>query len=380
MEHGRDDPTNPHEIVRGYLFVIGASVCLFSLCFSVFLVHSLRENHTKDSYTFTYPTTYAAAILYFLSSIIYVLTLHHLDLSKHSNMEDDIDIVLCTMFFVLCLITARLSIFTQLIMRLYYTFKGTPTFALSRRTLTVSIALSALVFAAAIWWSVLITLRYVVWKESFGSYSGQLIAVTALVLVFDSTGSWTVVATMTNKLLQTIDFIDRSEVISRMKRLEPPPKDAKATPNTLTPTAEESTTISNVPCDPSATPTTPTTPTSDGDLYRIASPSTPQHREQVTSETFSELTVEMSQRKSHRETVQFQLDLAYNCFTDADRQRLNLITKLLLLSILSIITSQICYLSLIVALMVRYFGDLAHFNQSAFLFVVLGLYYPAEVA
>ena len=43
-----------------------------------------------------------------------------------------------------------------------------------------------------------------------------------LLLVFDASGSWLVVGTMTDKLLQTIDLIDRSDVVDRMQQLGPP--------------------------------------------------------------------------------------------------------------------------------------------------------------
>merc|ERR1712154_757689 len=71
--------------------------------------------------------------------------------------------------------------------------------------------------------------------------------------------------------------------------------------------------------------------------------------------------------------------MGYNCFTEIDRKRLHLITKLLMLSVFSIITSQICYLSLIVAMILRFSGDSDDFNQGVFLLIGLGVLYPAEV-
>ena len=85
----------------------------------------------------------------------------------------------------------------------------------------------------------------------------------------------------------------------------------------------------------------------------------------------------MSQQRDIR---RLQLDLAYSCFTADDRKRLDLITKLFLLSILSIITSQICYLSLVIAVIYRQTNGVDKFNQGAFLVICLGIYYPTEVA
>ena len=148
-----------------FLFCIGCSVCVFSLCFTVFLIYALKKNHSKDSYTSTYPTTFAACTFYILSSIIYLLAMPHLDIRNHSNLENDQDLVLCALFFVLFLIMARLSICAQFVIRIRTTFKSTPAFALRRRTLTVSVTLSVLVFITVVWWSVLIIIRYLAMRK-----------------------------------------------------------------------------------------------------------------------------------------------------------------------------------------------------------------------
>ena len=203
------------------LYIIGSFVCMFSLCSSIFLVYVLKKHHSKDMHTSSYPTTFAAAFFYFSSSIIYLRAMTLLDIRIDTNLEDKNELVLLTMFFILCIIMARLAICTQFIVRLYITFKMAPEFAVSRRTLIITITLSTLVFIIAIWWSVLMVLRFITLDQvNTTSFNGQFIAVTVSMLVFDSSAAWFVVGTMTDKLLQTIDLRDRSEYTHRMEHMQ----------------------------------------------------------------------------------------------------------------------------------------------------------------
>merc|ERR1712154_240932 len=167
------------------------------------------------------------------------------------------------------------------------------------------------------------------------SFNGQFIAVTVSMLVFDSSAAWFVVGTMTDKLLQTIDLRDRSEYTHRMEHMQrisergisDPPEQVKAKKGRIR-------IVSSPEDSPPPFPVDIEIQEQNGDAIPVAN----------SSHSFS--VKRMSQQRDIR---RLQLDLAYSCFTADDRKRLDLITKLFLLSISSIITSQICYLSLVIA-------------------------------
>jgi len=78
----------------------------------------------------------------------------------------------------------------------------------------------------------------------------------------------------------------------------------------------------------------------------------------------------------HRRTDSFLIDLAYNSIDKADRERLDMITRQFLLSSLSIITTQLAYMSCIIMAIVFF---TSHINQTAVVVIFFGIFYPSEV-
>lgn len=74
----------------------------------------------------------------------------------------------------------------------------------------------------------------------------------------------------------------------------------------------------------------------------------------------------------------FLLDIAFASIDDHDRQRLSVITRYFMLSALSIITTQIAYISVIIGLIIVSVSDI-ELNQNVAMGVFGGLFYPFEV-
>ena len=75
----------------------------------------------------------------------------------------------------------------------------------------------------------------------------------------------------------------------------------------------------------------------------------------------------------------FRMDLAFNSIDEMDRERLELITRQFLLSILAIVTTQVCYASFVVALGIETSRGTGEFDQRAYAVVYGGFFYPMEV-
>jgi len=304
------------------------------------------------------------------------------------------------MFFVFFLVMARMSLCGNFLLRVYDAFKGS-IFEMKKMNIILPIVLCAFMLMTVVSWTALIHHQYLSdsgsAKKTYDekSYDLLLIVVTAMMLLFDASGSWAMVLTMIHKLLQTVELSDRSEYISRMKRLRPPSVSPAVVLDPAA-TIQEDRTLEMVQMDspkeedngPPVTPHSPSVPSSSldhGQIEKMGTESVPSTPSVATNpaassrgfRTISDSLNFMTLPSLRNETVELQMDLAFNTLQDRDKPFLGLITKHLLMGTLSIIPSQVCYVAIIIVCVLKaYRVDL---NLNALFLVFLGVLYPAEV-
>ena len=353
------------------LFYIGLVTCVFSFCACVSLIRPLLDQHEKNGFVASCIPTTASGLFYFVSSIVYLLSLSHLDIRDDHNLQRDDQLVLFAMLLVFSLIMARLSLCLHFLVRVHSAFKHS-IFELKRSSIAVAVTLCLCILVVITWWMALMAHRYLTGNQEFASYRVQLVVLSQLLFVSDATLSLMVVATMTHKLLQTLTLVDRTDALSRMKRL-PMDMDRPQLQLQEQPTTIQEDKSLHIPAQLDE-PEEPSMSTVSSNASHLSSPDVLQNSGRKHTRTLSD-TVQ-SARDRHRKT-QLELDLALNTMTKLDERTLKAITKNLLLGFLSMIPSQICYISLITASIMM--ANESHVNQHVLLMVLLGLLYPVEV-
>ncbi len=153
------DAPSPHFLDDSgeiFLLILSVLILTFSLVSSIVLIYSSHRDHiekkkkTKNGTVnvAVYPMA-TAALLYLLSSAVFMAATLHFDVNREDNLVDDDALVLLTILFVFFLMAARLSIYSQFLLRLHFAFKGSM-FELSGRTMAAAVGLMSLLFVAII--------------------------------------------------------------------------------------------------------------------------------------------------------------------------------------------------------------------------------------
>ena len=335
----------------------GIALCLLLFSFSVLcvIVFSLcRHTHKKKKRSMSmfmsgqsrscvecvdFPTI-TAATFYFLSCFPFMAALYHFDPNDANNFGNDAQFTVSAISFVACVFVAKLSIYSQFVARLHSAFKDSY-LASKRRTFVVSIMLLVLLSISIAWWMALISLRYIWWKQTFWEYDIQFFFVFGSMFVFDASVSWLVVGLFLHKLFDSLMLRSRSDFIDSSKRMlfDTDAKD---------------------------------------DEYDID--------ERLSSRQLSR-------------SVSLQTDIAFASIDESDEKRLNLITRLSLLSILryvllfgneddyecacnfSMVTNQLGYVTLIVLLVLKETktGGYNDYTQTVLYSIFGGVFYPLDM-
>eukprot|EP01084_Bolivina_argentea_P231452 390324_1 len=333
-----------------YLFLIGLFVLIFSLLACIVLVYSLRKHRAGVCIT-NYPTI-TSVIFYFISSILFVSALTHFNEHDNDNFEHDDTFVICTVLFVIFLILAKLSIYMQFLGRVYAAFKGS-LLALNKITIIISISLLFIILITVIWWITLIVLRYIHINDEFNGYYIQFYPVFIFLFISDFTLSWLVVGLFINKLFKTIMFRSRQDFFAKTQRRLNGPS---------TPEADEKQDNNNN-----------NNQTINANISRKdSSIDTPQN----SNDSNTPVTIPLP--RARRSSL--MLDLAFNSINETDKKRLDVITRLFILSSLSIMTTQLCYVSFIIILIIKTSSNnKIMLNQNALFAVYCGIFYPMDV-
>eukprot|EP01084_Bolivina_argentea_P165050 286833_1 len=239
-----------------------------------------------------------------------------LDPGSDSNFESNEYFAVCMVLWVSCVFLAQLSIYVQYTTRMFFAFKES-TLSMNTRTLIICIILLCVSVICIIWWIILIVVRHIVRKESFSSYYSQMYCIIIILIVCDLLLSWSVVVLFIRKLYQVLLFKCRDEFVKRAKDKLIVEED------------------------------------SDGQALHVPRMET--------------LTMDRS----------FEMDIIAAGIDKRDHQTLNLITKQCILSSLSIMTTQLVYITLLIMLCIRdseWIGS----NYVVVYWLFGGIYYPMD--
>ena len=368
-----------------YLFLMILLVIIYSFSACILLIYSMYKNRQIKNIN-NLPTIFSA-IFYFISSVVSLSALAYFNENDNENFEHDKKFATSMVLFLLFLVLAKLSVYTQFLTRLYATFRHS-TLELSKSTIIVSITLICLLFTTVLWWMSLLITRYLTLNRPFTGYSAQFYPVFVFLFIFEASLSWLFVGLFTNKLLKSIMFKSRSAFFEKTGRY------LNATKKTKEETPASASNCSNDSSSPNSTKpleiqTTSIDYNEDKDEQNEAEQNeenedNDDNEENKEIEHGEEDKYDPKQRQKSRtdESVQrrssFLIDLAFASIDQNDKERLDVVTRYFMLSSLNVITSQLFYISLIIALIVVSISD-HPVNQNVAVAIYGGVFYPIEV-
>ena len=355
-----------------YLLAVAIFLAIFSCTMIIIIIYSLckydkpAKAKTKSmraitrtssmGYSFVkkvklvnYPTI-LSALFYFISSCLFFFVLSQFDPMDNNNFGNDPQFVLYMLSFGGCVFLAKLSIYAQFLARLYTSFKNSY-LAPKKVTIIFSIILLIILFLCIIWWMVLISVRYIWLNKEFPSYNTQFYFVFGGLLLFDFIVSWLVVGLFIAKLFQSVMLRSRSEFYEKTQRLLMGYDDKIDYVDRST----KSSTASN-----------PTLVEDEVEPYNV------EERRKSRMGTFDQIDSRGS----------MMMDVAFASIDETDQKRLDLITRQLLLSIMSIMTSQIGYVTIIIILVIRDTAHTSFYNdrvQTELYGIFAGVFYPMDM-
>eukprot|EP01083_Nonionella_stella_P096234 270453_1 len=324
--------------VEIYIFVIALFLIIFSLSSCILLVYSLCKH--KTGFKVANYTTITSAIFYFLSSVLFLSTLTYFNEHDANNFENDDQFVICIVAFIGFFVLAKLSVYSTLFTRLYSSFKGSH-LALNTRTICIAITMICVYAITILWWMALLFIRYIILNRPFKAYYAQFWPLFGCLFICDCCLSWLVVGLFIHKLYKTILLRSRDDFYFKTER----------------------------ELADSTSPGGGDTPTVDAS----------EPRQMPVLKTAQSNTSTTSDMPTNPKIRSLMLDIAFNSINETDRQRLNVITKQFILSSSSIITTQLCYLSFIILLLIWNVNKTMPWSQSVTFAVYGGAFYPIEV-
>ena len=374
-----------------FIFVMVLFVILYSFSACILLIYSMHKN---DQITLNHIPTILSSIFYFISSVIFLFVLSYFNENDNDNFDNDKNFTICVVLFVLFLILAKISVYTQCLIRLYATFKNS-TLELRNSTIIIAIFLLCLLFLTVVWWMTLIIVRYLTLDKKFDSYDPQFFPISIFLFIFDVSLSWLVVGLFTNKLLKSIMFKSRSDFFAKTGRYLNGSNSKRPPNKTEIPTSSASfnNPSFNNPSNGHASsgPTDQTKPISinctsvdlNEDDENENENENKEEEEVENGDNYDPVQRQKSRTRSHVRRISqrrssFEIDIAFASIDESDKQRLAVITKYFMLSSLSIITTQIIYVSVIIGLIIVSVSDI-ELNQNAAMAVFGGVFYPLEV-
>jgi len=353
------------DATKVYLILVGTIVILASLASLILLNRTIRRRRSKRSrdtpISLSVTFTICAAMFYFISSALFLAMIRHFNNRSNNNFSGNEMFVILAVLFVFSLICAKTSIYSKFLYRIRDTFKSS-VLELSPKIIILALSLISALFIVVVWWIILIVHRHIIHKTDYDGYNQQFIAVFVLLLLLDCSISYLVVGLMINKLFKTIHFKSRKEFFEMTDRYlskkHDPPRQASSS---LSASAVDS-------------------PSAELDDAAEAAENAMQRANtsaSASSEANSEKALHVPS-SSLKRSNSFRLDLAYNSIDREDKERLGLITRQFLLSVLAIMTTQLCYLSLVIALIVESARGTEEFDQRAYAVLYGGLFYPME--
>ena len=368
-----------------YLFLMTLFVIIYSFSAIILLTYTMHKN---DQIHLQNIPTILSVIFYFISSVVFLSALTYFNENDDNNFDNDRNFVLCMVLFILFLILAKISVYTQFLTRLYATFKDSM-LELRKSTIIISVILLCLLFLTVLWWISLIIVRYLTLDENFDGYDQQFFPVFIFLFIFDVCISWLVVGLFTNKLLKSIMFKSRSDFFAKTGRYLHGYKNSN-TNNSTNGATEENGSNQNghnrSESSPTPDPTQPisinTTSVNFGDEEEDANANNENNENKERDLDQDEYSAKRRQKARTRSSIprrsSFLIDIAFASIDQSDKQRLDVITRYFMLSALSIMTTQIAYLSGIIGLIIVSVNDM-DLNQNAAMAVFGGVFYPFEV-
>ena len=193
------------DAVKIYLLSTGAIVVIISLTSLILLFHSIRRHQSErdqnEPNSLAIIPAKCAVIFYFVSSVLFISMMAHFNGQDNNNFTGNDVFVIMSSLFVLSLISAKTSIYSKFLFRIYDTFRAS-VLELDRRIAIIGLCLISLLFITVVWWIILIFHRHIFLESDYPGYSEQFMAVFVLLLVFDCSISWLVVGLMINKLFK----------------------------------------------------------------------------------------------------------------------------------------------------------------------------------
>ena len=226
----------------------------------------------------------------------------------------------------------------------------------------------------------MICIRYLN-NNDFKGYGRQYVPIALFLLIFDVTLSWLVVGLFINKLFNTIMFRSRKDFFEKTGRYFGTFDGSNINDdNNNNHNHNHNDKERGLQIKPSPSPVA-----SDQDIPNHHE-NKEERKEEEEVEAYSAKQRHSARVKaikqrssSHQRNDSFLIDLAFASIDDKDKERLAVVTRQLVLSSLSIITTQICYVSIFIFLVISLSSDTMRPDQSILFAVYGGVFYPSEV-